>query len=257
VHRRREIALAFVLVAAACCGGGANIKRTYPPPAPEQILAHLRSVRDRVTSLKAETISDARIGKERAKVTVLIMATWGGKLRFMAMNPSGDGAADLASDGMQYCFLDRNKNCGDCGPATPENVGRLIRIVMPPDDVVTFLLGSTPVLADAKATVAWDANNGQEVVTLVNGPYVQKIVLDGRDQRWDVLESEVMQSGKLLWRVRHKDYHVVGSARLPGKSYFEQPDDNVLIQWREQEVNVDIPDDKFKMTPPAGLLPCP
>jgi outer membrane lipoprotein-sorting protein len=257
VRRRDKIALAGVVLAAACCGG-AQVKRSYPEPPAEEILQHLRGVRDRVKSVRAETVSDARIGKERAKVTVLIMAADGGKLRFMAMQPQGGMAADLASDGTEYCFLDANKGCGDCGPATPENVGRLVRIVMPPDDVVTFLLGSTPVLENAKAKVSWDTHGGHEILELSDGRFKQRIVLDGRDHTWDVLESEMKDavSGKLVWRVRHKEYHSVGSVRVPGKSFFEQPSDDVLIRWKEQEVNVEIEEQKFHLVVPQGLPPC-
>jgi hypothetical protein len=248
-----------LLLAAACCGGG-NVRRGYPEPRAEEILQHLAGVSQRITSLNAETQSDARIGKDRANVTVLIAAAWGGKLRFMAMNPSGDMAADLASDGSQYCFVDKNKNCGGCGPATPENVARILRIVMPADDVVRFLFGSTPVLENAQAKVSWDAGAGHEVLELTDGAHVQKIVLEGRDRAWDVLLSERKTAdGRLQWRVQHKDYHPVGSVRLPGKSLFEEPTDSVLIRWKEQTVNEPIPPNRFQMDVPyvRSLPACP
>ena len=64
----------------------ARYQRPYPEPGAEAVLAHLGSLRERVKTLNAETLSDARIGKERANVTVMILAAWGGKLRYQACN---------------------------------------------------------------------------------------------------------------------------------------------------------------------------
>ena len=219
----REILCAGAVALLACGCPGAAVKRTYPPPSAARLVRHVSDVTARARSLRAETRSDVRIGKERANVTVLIMARWGGKLRFMAMNPNDTEAADLAADGARYAFIDYKNNCGDAGPATPENVARLIRIVMQPDDVVRLLFGSTPVLGGAAGTVAWD--------------------------------------GKRVWRVRHKDFHPVkrpdgSTLRLPGKSYFEQEGDTLLIRWREQELDLELGDEKFQMELPPGLPIC-
>src|SRR6266508_3234861 len=104
---RTLASLALVLLACAC--PGARMVRPYADPGAEAVVAHLTSLRERVHTLRAETLSDARIGDERANVTVWILAAWGGRLRYQAMNPGGaDMAADLASDGTQFCFVDRN-----------------------------------------------------------------------------------------------------------------------------------------------------
>jgi hypothetical protein len=260
--RALALLIVFVPLVAACPGG--HVARPYPDPGADAVLAHLRSLPERARNLRAETLSDARIGKERANVTVLILAEWGGKLRYMAMNPGGANmAADLASDGEQYCFVDANHNCGECGPATPENVGRLIQVVMPPDDVVKVMLGGTPLLDGAKAELAWDEDGGHEVLALTRDDgWRQRVVLDGKGHRWDVLESELTgPDGKRVWKIRHKDFHEVKRAsgdplRLPGKSFFEQPGNSVLIRWKEQELDVDLGDDKFRMDFPAGLGAC-
>jgi hypothetical protein len=228
------------------------------------VLAYLAALRERVHTLRAETLSDARIGDERANLTVYILAGWGGRLRYMAMNPGGGAmAADLASDGSQFCFIDANHNCGECGPATPENVGQLLRVVMQPDDVVAMMFGGTPLLTGAKATLGWDTDGGHELLDLAAADGSrQHIVLDGVGHRWDVLSSEVRGSdGKLVFRIRHKDFHAVKTAtgatvRVPGKSFFEQPGNDALIRWKEQEVDVELDESKFRMSVPDGLQAC-
>lgn len=258
--RARSFALALLLAAAAC--GGRAHTRTYPEPGSTALLAHLRGTTARIGSLRAETKSDARVGDERANVTVLILAASGGKLRFLALNPNDSTASDLASDGQTYCLLDAHANCGECGPATPERVGRLLRIVLAPDEIVAVLFGGTPLLVDAAAQSTWDAKNGQEILTLARDGMRQTVILDGKDRRWDVLESKLVDAqGKLIWKIRHKDFGprvtaTGGTVRLPAKSMFEDGRDSVLIRWKDQEPGVAIDDARFRLELPAGLPAC-
>jgi outer membrane lipoprotein-sorting protein len=256
----RAAALLSTVVLLAGCPG-AQVKRGHPEPDPAEIVAHLTSLRERASTLNADTKTDVRLGSERVNVTVMILAAWGGKLRFQALDPNSAMAADLASDGDRYCFLDVHAQCAECGEATPESVARLVRIPLEPDQVVEVLLGSTPVL-DGTARLGWDAANGREILDLERHPYTQHIVLDGRERRWDVLESELLEDGKSLWKIRHKDFHEVKTAdgktaRVPGASLFEQGGDTVRIAWKDQRIGEPLDDAKFRMTPPAGLPPCP
>jgi hypothetical protein len=251
--------LVCLLLAAGCPRG--QVPRSYPEPQAAEVLAHLGSLRSRAPSLNAETKTDVRLGDDRVNVTVYMLAAWGGKLRFQALDPNQAMAADLASDGERYCFLDVHAGCSECGEATPQSVARLVRIPLEPDQVVEVLLGSTPVL-QGDATVAWDPAGGREIVTIEGGGFHQRIVLDGRDRRWDVLESELKQADALVWRIRHKDFHEVrtaggGTVRMPGASLFEQGGDTVRITWQNQRVGEALGEEKFQMTPPAGLPPCP
>jgi Domain of unknown function (DUF4292) len=249
-----------MLLAAAGCPG--RMVRPYPPPPATDLVAHLQERAQNAPSLKAETRTDVRVGKDRANVSVYIRAAWGGKLRFQAMNPNDSLAADLAADAGQFCFLDTHANCGACGPATPENVARLIRIPLEPDEVVAVLLGTAPLLPDQTPEVVWDAEGGHEILSLEAEGWKQKIVLDGRDKRWDLVESELRDpQGKLSWRVRHKDFHAVATPdgkqlRLPGTSLFEQGSDKVKIDWREQVIEPAPDDAKFKLSLPEGLAQC-
>src|SRR5262245_16243962 len=146
----------LVVVCAACSGG--HVQRPYPPPDAAELVRHIAATRERAKTLRAETRSDFRLGKERVNLTVYMLAAPGGKLRFQAMNPNDSTAADLASDGKRYCFMDVHGNCAECGPATAESVARLIQIPLEPDQVVAVLLGSAPLL-DAPATSSWNESD--------------------------------------------------------------------------------------------------
>jgi hypothetical protein len=195
-------------------------------------------------------------------VTVNILGAWGGKLRFQAESPNSSMAADLASDGTSYCLLDAINNCGGCGPATAEGVGQLLGIVLDPDDIVAILFGSTP-LIEGKQTVTWDSSNGWEIinVTTANG-FKQRLALDGAGKTWDVRESEVTgPDGKSVFKIRHKEFHVVKTAdgrnvRVPGASLLEQRGESAKIDWRKQEIDVELPEAAFTIEVPEGLPRC-
>jgi hypothetical protein len=256
----------LVIVLAGCTH--AFGPRPYREPTAQSVIAYLDGLRSRVSSLKAETRTDAWIGNDRANVEVLILARWGGKLRYMAMNPGRSAmAADLASDGQEICFIDANNDCGGCGPATAENVGQLVRVQMPPDAVVTAMFGGTPLIDATEVGLTWDAQRGHEILVLEGGGLVQKVVLEGRNHSWDVLMSQVTDDeGKLIWRISHKGFHAVigqhGTLRLPGKSHFEQPARNgqpandVIIDWRKQTLDEDLPDAKFQLAVDPQLRDC-
>jgi hypothetical protein len=238
------------------------IVRPYPAPPAADVVGQVTRRGEIASSLKAETKTDVRMGKERANVTVYILAAPGGKLRFQALNPNDSLAADLASDGARFCFLDTRANCGDCGPATPENVARLIRIPLQPDEVVTVLMGGAPLLPDPTPEVTWDDEDGREILALEADGWKQKVILDGKDKRWDLLLAELHDpKGKLAWRVRHKDFRAVKTksgetVRLPAASLFEQAGDTVKIEWREQSIGETLDAGKFQIELQEGLPAC-
>lgn len=251
--------MAIAVLLAGC--PSSKVQRTYPEPSPQAVLDHLRGLRDRATTLNAETKTDVRIGGERANVAVQILAEWGGKLRFQASDPNNATAADLASDGQRYCFMDVHANCAECGAATRDTVARLVRIPLEPDQVVAVLMGAAPLLESAEATVEWQPDGGHEILTLKQGDAVQRIVLDARDRRWDVLDAQLTENGKTRWRIRHKGFHDVKTpqgavVRVPGDSIFEEGGDLVRITWKDQRVGAPLTAKAFVLEPPAGLAAC-
>jgi hypothetical protein len=254
----RPALLGLLLLHLSACPGG-HVDRPYPAPDANAVIQHITSIKDRASSLKADTKTDFRLGKDRVNLTVNMLAAWGGKLRFQAEDPNNAMAADLASDGQSYCFIDVHHNCGECGPATAETVARMIRIPLEPDEVVAVLLGTAPVIDKPdEAKLTWDADAGHEVLTVKKDGWTEVITLDGAEKRWDVLEAvETSPDGKQVWRLRHKDFHDVKGVRLPGTSLFEQAGDSVRISWRSQTVGEPLNEAKaFHIELQPGLPVC-
>jgi hypothetical protein len=90
----------------------------------------------------------------------------------------------------------------------------------------------------------------------------QKLTLDARDTRWDVLDSELIGSdGKTRWSVANTDFEKVsgsGERRVPKKTRFKSPAQNqdLLVEWNELEVNVVLQPEQFVIEIPPGLGRC-
>lgn len=255
----RALLLAVAPLLAACPKPAA---RPYPPPTGEELLAALRARADHLKTLRARAKVDYfENDGNRVKIKVNLLVARGGKLRIEADSPLGGALSTLTSDGQQFSMLDLRANRFLTGPAKACNVARLIRLAIPPDDIVAVLMGGAPLDGTVKS-VAWDsADGGREVLTLALPDGGEEILkLDARDKRWDVVRAERRDSaGKVLWRVTNDGFSDHGGFRLPDTSDVQEPPHgaDAEIKFRSVEPNVDIADDLFHLPPPQGITPEP
>lgn len=254
--------LAVICCALLACGGPSGKARSYDKPEVHTLVTKLQARQALATSFMAESRMEYWVNDQRIKPTVYVMGERGAKLRFNALSPAGDTvAADLACNGTDFQFVDFNNDCQLTGPCTKDAISQLLRVSLTPDDFFLLAIGSTPIVESPTGTVTWDAKNQQEKLSLgsADGQWKQEIILDGRDQRWDVLSSTVWNAaGKLEWRLTNKEFSAHEtkdgkSMRLPAKTRFEQPmaKAEVTIRWQEREINPTLSPDKFEMVIPA------
>jgi outer membrane biogenesis lipoprotein LolB len=255
--------LPALLLLAAC--GGRTYTRTYPEPTGEQVVTRLAEARARARSFKATTRMDYWLGDDRIRSKVLIMGEAGAKVRINFLSPAGDSVmADLACDGSGFVFVDQQNNCVLTGPCNADSIARFLRVRLAPDDFLSMATGTAPVLDGAQGEVTWDAKHGHEVVELTAPTGTQRIVLDGRDGRWDLVSSKrSTPDGKEVWSLEHKGFATVkdeagAELRVPGKSRFVSPREkaDLLVEWQSRTINLEISPDKFQLEPPAGLPRC-
>jgi outer membrane lipoprotein-sorting protein len=256
----RSLVLAMGLLAAGCPGHGQGT-RTYPAPSAADVVARLAQKRAALTSFKADTTMDYWLGNQRAKGEVLVMAKTGSKIRFAALSPAGGSTlAEMACDGKDFVYVDYQNNCALTGPCNGRSIAQFFHIELEPDDFLHLALGTPPVVPGATGTVTWDASSGHEKVALhgTDGA-TQKLTIDARDNRWDVLDSTLTGAdGKVRWSVANTDFGDVGGHRVPGKTRFRSPADkqDLIVDWTQRQIDVELSDDKFVLQAPAGLATC-
>jgi|GEM_PF-1083506 len=272
-------AVAAAVAVATClttaCGPGAK-PRPYPEPRAEELLAHLAALDDRVTSFRADSTMDYWLGSNRVKGTVLLLGAWGARLRFNAENPTGGTvAADMACDGEMYRFIDYNNNCQLVGPCDEAAIAAFFRVTLAPDDFIAMAVGGTPVLEGATAKTTWDAKRGVERLELSAGSRTQIVELDGRERRWDVLQSTLYDGEDVVWKLENKDFVALdgpadsdddenstspgdASVRVPKRTRFVQPgqEADLVIRWNERDANIETNPAMFTFDIPGGLPVC-
>jgi hypothetical protein len=192
------------------------------------------------------------------KLSVDLMAARGGRLRFAAEAPLQGTVASLASDGARFELQDARDNRFLVGPAKGCNVARLIRIDLPPDDVVAVLLGGAPGLDGKPRSIDWDPTHGGRERVILDQPDGghETLFLDGREHRFDLLGAERTDAGgRALFRIQHDDWQDSGGVRLPRRTHVAEPpaDVEIWIRYKEQSPNIEPKEGVFELLPPPGI----
>jgi len=246
------------LVLLAVVAGGCSaprVERPYPPPTADALLGAVRHRAAGVRSVRAEARIDHRGLAGRIGAVILLAARRPGHLRLDALSPFGSPVASLATDGRTVGFFDRDAGSFVRGPARACSLARLVRLPMDPDEAVEVLLGGVPLL-DGDAEVSWDGRDAREVVRIRHASGAsQKVRLAGKAGAWTARESEIRAAdGRLRWRVEHEDWRSVGGVAMPEHTRVtDGRRADVRIRYREQDVNVDLPDKIFATGAPPGV----
>ena len=260
-HRVMRLAsFVLALVLAGCPG---HPKYPEPQVTVQDALARLAKQRAERTSFVADSTMDYWLGNQRAKGEVLVMGAVGAKVRFAALSPAGGSTmAEMACDGQSFVYVDYQNNCQLSGPCDGRSIAQFFHIELEPDDFVHLALGTPPVIANATGKLTWDAGNGHEVLELTGPDGTQQITIDVRDDRWDVVASQLKGAdGKLRWSVENADFVAVAGQRVPGKTRFKSPanQEDLLVDWGSadnRKVDTTLDPTKFQLQAPAGLPAC-
>ena len=124
----------------------------HRPPAglardPHALLDQVRAAQEKVQRVRGT--AKVRIASPGLNGTVLeaITAEKPDRVRLETLDFFGNPAAVLVAAGGRFSFLDAREGVLYRGEATPENVSRLLPVVLPVEELVTILCGSAPLLA--------------------------------------------------------------------------------------------------------------
>jgi outer membrane lipoprotein-sorting protein len=244
--------LALLVLRGSSC---LEVKPPYKRPTAKEVVAALRVRAARVRAIRGETRMNHKTDQGKVKATVRMMASQGGKLRFDAVSPFDTPLATLVTNGDRFALVDAQKNRHYHGPASPCNIARLLQVAMQPDDMLTVLGGSTPIIEHESATVEWDGRAFEEVLTLRGKQLTQKVRLDATNRRWDLRRSEIRDAKGLLLSIKASDYKIRGGLRLPQRIKVEQPRNKAQLDvtFKQQEVNVKLPAAAFQLPEARGM----
>jgi hypothetical protein len=254
----------YALLVIAACGpaqhGGSS---PYPEPAVADIVARLQKAHDTTKSFRADAKMDFWLGNQRTKGEVLVMSKTVAFARFAALSPAGGSTmAEMACNGKDFVYVDYQRNCQVAGPCDRSSIARFFGVELDPDDFLHLAVGTPPVLPNATGTATWNSKTGLEDVTLTSGGKTEKLSIDMKDNKLDVIDAVMTDGNKQEWGVKNSDFVEIGGYRVPKRSHFTAPgtQQDLEVDWGDAEnrgVNIALDDSKFQLAAPSGLGACP
>lgn len=254
---RRALWVMPVLVWGACRPGPVRTANTAPLPKPEEALATLRAQSQSRKSLRAMG-KVTYFGKEgRVRVKAALLAERPGSFRVETISPFEQPLDVMTCDGERLWLLSGGRLRE--GPATPENIARLLPLLMRPEEVVGTLLGGVPLGATFKPTaLAWAEDQKRWVLTMEGlSKEIGELTID--PARKIVEQMRILEpDGSVRLQVGFEDFETVSGAEFPRKIHIEMPKAkmDVKIKMVEFELNVAL-QEKFFRLQAEGVTPEP
>jgi len=217
---------------------------------PKEVLDLTSKVEGQVLSVKGEGRLRVQAAASKGSPQVFVAAARPAFLRFEVLGFFGQPEAILVSNGQTFALLQNDQRKYFHGPASPENISRLLPVVLPGPELVSILLGSAP-RGPAEDDSGQLLDDGQVVlVTLSAAQRTQKLWVRQSDHR--VLKSEVR--GPVNYDLLFEDFQPKGAIDFPHKiTLFASSASAVLeLRYSEAGVNVDLEPSLFKLAPPEG-----
>lgn len=219
-----------------------------PSAALDSILAR----RDRIKTLRGE----ARVALESpdgsGKVTENIAACPPGNLRLETISFFGSPIAVLTSDGSGFALNDLEHQKFFQGPATPDNVSRLLPMRLRPEDIVSLLIGVPPLLV-ATDSVSFDFDElaRQYKLVLKTAGAVEVIAMDPATLRPTHVWMNAA-AGLTAYEAAFDDYDPAFDLPRSLEVSTREPKAKVQLRWRDREVNTELPVNTFRQQPAPG-----
>lgn len=229
-------------------------------PSPAALLARISTAAQSRRSLRALG-RVTYFGEEgRVRLNVVEVVERPARFRLETISPLEQPIDTMTTDGERLWLL--SKGVLREGPATPENIARLVPIPLRASELVDVLLGGVPISDRYKPVrVQRSANDAALLeLTLEDDAHVRALItVDPAEAK--VLGAEVHEpGGELRFSVAFSDFEALSAGgALPKTIEFKMPSRklDVSIKLKELEANVAIEPTLFVLVPPPGVRPEP
>jgi outer membrane lipoprotein-sorting protein len=243
----------------SCRPGTPKNPAELPPlPSAEAALEQLRSRGAERKNLRAMGRLTYFGEKGRIRLKAVLVAERPGSFRFETVSPLEQPIDVMASDGKRMWLLSKEKLSE--GPATPENIARLMPLPLHPEEVVDTLLGGVPTGVRFRAkSIAW-AEDQEKWSLSISGPNGEDGRLTVDPVRKVVEKMELLEpGGNVRLSVTFEDFEAVSgsTAEIPRSLHIVMPARNhdVTIKLKEVDVNVELSPSLFTIAAPPGVIP--
>ena len=200
--------------------------------------------------MKASAKVSAKSPHQKGTVDELVSAERPARLHLETLDFFGRPIAVLVTADGHFSLFDSAKGVFYRGPASPENIGRLLPVSMWPADVVSILLGSPALQKGAATGLALEDELRAYRLTLSDGAVAQTLWVGTHDLR--LLRSDL--GGKSGYRVDYGDFADEGATPFARAIKLTAPAQDVTVNVRLSEVELNPASDPgmYVLNPPPG-----
>ncbi|BCR05404.1 hypothetical protein DESUT3_24730 [Desulfuromonas versatilis] len=191
-------------------------------------------------------------GERSLSATQVIFAQKPDRLRAETLNPFGFGQPVLllATDGVEMSVLVPGEGEFYRGEPSPGNLQRFIRMPLRLADLVHILLYQAPVIGHDQRRMEFRPEGGY-LLELADGEGRRQQL--GFDRELRLVEAVYYRDEELMLRIRYGGFAEPGG-EFPSQASLEVPSQQVVatLAFSEVQTNVEIPAERFALSPPPG-----
>ncbi|HTO97686.1 MAG TPA: DUF4292 domain-containing protein [Myxococcales bacterium] len=215
-----------------------------PPPDPGALYIQAKKAHAAPLTLSCDAKAFVEAPENGGRYALHVSVKRPASLRIEAITPMGDPAAVLVADQGRFALLDLRNNVFYRGPATPENLSRLIPAPLRDDELVSLITGDLPELPDSRPESAAREGDGYRLV-LASPRLRQEVVLGGDLRLLEVRRLDAQRN--LFWSVGLDEHDDSSGAQLPRLLHLEAPPGRIKVDLRLRNVVAGKP-------PPSGAF---
>ena len=233
LRRLRAFAVCFCFLAAGC---PKQQVVAGPPVDAVELYARAKAAHQRPLMLACDGKASVEAPQNPGRYALHLMAKRPGSLRIEALTPLGDPAAVLVADQGRFSLLDLRNNVFYRGPATPENLSRLIPAPLTAEEFVSLLTGAIPESGEPQS-----AHREGDGYVLTLGPELV----------WLAADMRVTRVTHDTWTVTLDDH----DDGVPHTIHLEAPAAKTVVDLHLRNVDTGKtpPATAFTLAPPQGM----
>ena len=239
---RKDVLAAALLLLLGCPRPHAIV--SGPPPDPGALYFQAKKAHQVPATLSCDAKAFVEAPENAGRYSLHISVKRPASLRIEALTPMGDPAAVLVADQGRFALLDLRSNVFYRGPATPENLSRLIPVPLRDEELVSLITGDVPDLPGSRPSSAAREGDGYRLELVA--PRMRQEVTLGGDLRV-VQVRRFDDADKLLWSVGLDEHDDSSGAQVPRLLHLEAPSARIKVDLRLRNVLSGKP-------PPSGAF---
>jgi outer membrane lipoprotein-sorting protein len=250
LHRYGALALLALLLGSGCAS-----RRPLPErlrvSGLEELRARMQQAASKLQSYSAE-VRITYFGPEgRVRATASLLTARPASLRYDVLGPHGGAVSAFATDGNELEALDLGHSTFDYGPATADNIDRLLPFAplgLSPAGWVSLLFGE--ISPPASAELSYDDRSGRFVMRWMTGKSERRVEVDPESSR--PTRAEALSGSKVISDVLIDERDDTG---LPTSLRIRVPDAKIDVEAKIRDVaaNPEASPSLFVIEQPAGV----